>query len=116
MSTHDCPRIYPSKHGVGLMTVDNSKHCAVCEETARKRYEAWLPYLGELRDWLEDGGDPSPECWQMLYERYTEDMPYGFQTGDTGTIDEWLSDRPDRIEELIATIEHYHPTHARQPA
>jgi len=42
-----------------------------------------------------------------IVELHSEDIPYGVLTGDTGTPDEWLYDRPDLLDQWINdNIEH----------
>lgn len=58
-----------------------------------------LEELKDLKSWIDDTGTECPD-WliQYAYYRWIEDIPYGTQTGDTGTVDEWLSDHVDSVE------------------
>ena len=51
----------------------------------------------ELEQWAFDNGDCPYwlEAWDCSH--YAGDIPYGVETGDTGTVDEWLCDRVDEV-------------------
>jgi hypothetical protein len=87
MSDHNCPRIDMKAKPIPVVYPD--VHCCVCYLRWKEDHRYWLKYLPELRAWFKDGEDMSQQCWTALYEHFFEAMPYGTQTGDTGTIDEW---------------------------
>lgn len=101
---HNCPRFSESEHGIP--TFNGNVPCWVCDFNQRSRYAALMPLLPELYSFL-DGGDVAEWAYSWLYEHFYDSMDYGTITGDTGTIDEWLSDRPEYVEELAAEIEHH---------
>lgn len=49
--------------------------------------------LGELMSWAFEGDDCPVWLEVWAYDHYAGEIPYGTLTGDTGTVDEWLSDR-----------------------
>lgn len=107
MSAHKCPKI-TDEPGHPFQVVNGNIPCWVCDLNARRRYSVFMPHLSALREWVDTGYDTlSYEQWEMLYEYFFDSLDYGTMTGDTGTIDEWLSDRPDRVKELVDTVEYY---------
>lgn len=59
----------------------------------------------ELKAWLD--GDSCP-FWLESYAstEWADTIPYGTLTGDTGTVDEWLSDHVDWV---VNTFSEYLP-------
>lgn len=106
---HDCPKVTQGTH---VPVFNSNTPCAVCHSDAVLRFSEWLPYLSELKAWVDDGSEYSLECSEMLYEHFMSDLDYGTLTGDTGTIDEWLCDRVEYVKDLVDTIEFYHPQEA----
>lgn len=51
----------------------------------------------ELKVALEDGHHFPEWLIDWALNKYSEDMSYGTITGDTGVVDEWLSDNVDLI-------------------
>ena len=51
----------------------------------------------QLKLSLEDGHYFPEWLIDWAVSKYSEDMSYGTITGDTGTVDEWLSDNVDLI-------------------
>lgn len=103
---HKCPKY--SMHEHHSIPIFNPRvPCLVCREVSREYYSQFVDMLPALRAWIADGEDLTSEQWGDLHFHFCDELPYGVMTGDTGTIDEWLCDRPDHIEELIATIEDY---------
>lgn len=52
----------------------------------------------EVEQWAFEGGDCPYWLEAWACDHWAGDIPYGTLTGDTGTVDEWLS---DRIESVI---------------
>lgn len=105
MSHQDnCPRWKRLENGIlcGVL----GAICWFCEINMRDRLIHFMPMLPALEGWL-DGHDLESDEWKALYEYFQDSMDYGTLTGDTGTVDEWLADRPEYIEDLIADIQHY---------
>lgn len=52
--------------------------------------------IEELKAWLD--GNECP-YWLQYYAstKWADSIPYGTLTGDTGTVDEWLSDHVDWV-------------------
>lgn len=54
---------------------------------------------------IEDGRDPfyaiSFDLDVKLRDWFADEIPYGTQTGDTGTMDEWVCDNLDRVLEDV---------------
>jgi len=51
----------------------------------------------ELKVALEDNQEFPEWLIDWAIDKYSEDMSYGTITGDTSTVDEWLSDNVDLI-------------------
>lgn len=103
MRDHNCVRVDMAAKPLPIVYAD--RPCWVCDMNRRARNSGRMFWLPELYAWLEDAEPFSDALEFELYEMFMEDMDYGTLTGDTGTFDEWIGDRPDRIEELIADIE-----------
>lgn len=100
---HDCPRYSLSDSGMPI----HNRHvaCWVCDFNRRQKYVVMMPLLPALHAFIE--GDNVPDwAYSWLYEHFYDCMDYGTLTGDTGSIDEWLCDRPEYVEELAAEIEY----------
>ena len=106
---HECPRW--DKSGNVPRLIRDAK-CAVCSADSKAYYAEFVPYLAEMKAFIEDGGDFSSACSQILYEHFMDDLDYGTRTGDTGTIDEWLCDHDEYVSDLVDTIESYFPSEA----
>lgn len=104
---HKCPK-YVTKEEFpynGCTLINPNISCWVCDINTRRHFAKYMPVLNELTAWIEDGHDLSASTWEMLYEEFQESLDYGTLTGDTGTIDEWLCDRPEYVEDLITNIQ-----------
>ncbi len=55
----------------------------------------------ELRNFLDCEGECPTWLQEFASNKWTSDIPYGTLTGDTGTMDEWLSDRTDIVRDYF---------------
>jgi hypothetical protein len=102
MSHPNCPRWeYPEGR---IPIFDGRKACWVCDTHTRSKHAEMMPLLPQLYAFLE-GNDMEGWAWSWLYEYYSASLPYGALTGDTGSIEEWIGDRPRYIEDLAGEIE-----------
>jgi hypothetical protein len=106
-NAHDCPRRSVDARGIPM--IRPSVKCETCRDISKRKHAHLVKYIPNLRGWLEMGEAMDRDTEQALYEYYFEEMDYGTMTGDTGTFDEWINDRPEYIEELIARLEDYFP-------
>lgn len=107
MSTHQdvCPK-YVNDPNLPIKVWRSEIPCWVCSMQMRKKYADYVPMLPSLYAWLENGEDFTSDEWCDLHYYFSNESSFGELCGDA-MLDEWLCDRPDRIEELIANIEHY---------